>query len=77
MLSRALQHVKTKKYDDGEYTHDEHQYLSLINDIVEVGEKIHGRNGVAVTVCGSAMHFSLKTEPYRFLLRKKLRGRLV
>ena len=72
MLSRALQHVKTKKYDDGEYTHDEHQYLSLINDIVEVGEKIHGRNGVAVTVCGSAMHFSLEHGTIPLLTTKKV-----
>jgi len=39
MLSRALQQIKTKKYQEGEYIHDEHQYLSLINDIIEIGEK--------------------------------------
>ena len=39
MLSRSLQHIKTKKYQEGDYIHDEHQYLSLINDIIEYGEK--------------------------------------
>ena len=72
MLSRALQHIKTKKYQEVEYIHDEHQYLSLINDIIEVGEKVNGRNGVAVTVAGSAMHFSLQDGTIPLLTTKKV-----
>ena len=72
MLSRALQQIKTKKYQDDEYIHDEHQYLSLINDIIEIGEKVNGRNGVAVTVSGSAMHFTLQDGTIPLLTTKKV-----
>jgi thymidylate synthase len=72
MLSRALQQIKTKKYQEDEYIHDEHQYLSLINDIIEIGEKVNGRNGVAVTVSGSAMHFSLQGGTIPLLTTKKV-----
>lgn len=72
MLSRVLRNAKTKKYGEDEYIHDEHQYTSLINDIIEVGEKVNGRNGVAITVCGSAMHFSLEQGTIPLLTTKKV-----
>lgn len=72
MLSRAVHHIKTKKYEDGDYVHDEHQYISLINDIIEYGEKVNGRNGVAVTVCGSAMNFTLEGGKIPLLTTKKV-----
>ena len=39
--------------------HDEYQYLALIRDIGIEGVYETGRNGIAKTVFGSAMHFSL------------------
>ena len=72
MLSRALHNLKLKDYPDGVYEHDEHQYLSLIKDIIEYGEKVNGRNGVAVTVGGSAMHFSLRDGTIPLLTTKKV-----
>ena len=72
MLSRALHNLKLKHYPDGVYEHDEHQYLSLIKDIIEYGEKVNGRNGVAVTVGGSAMHFSLRDGTIPLLTTKKV-----
>ena len=72
MLSRALQTIKKKEYEDGIYNHDEHQYLSLINDIIETGDKINGRNGVVFTVGGSAMHFSLEHGKIPLLTTKKV-----
>ena len=72
MLSRALQNIKKKAYQEGEYIHDEHQYLSLINDIIDVGDKINGRNGVALTVGGCAMHFSLEHGRIPLLTTKKV-----
>ena len=72
MLSRVLQNVKTKTYEDGRFVHDEHQYLSLISDILEFGEKVNGRNGDTLTVCGSAMHFSLEGGTIPLLTTKKV-----
>lgn len=72
MLRRVLENIKTKNYEEGPYVHDEHQYLALINDIIEVGEKINGRNGVAITVCGSAMLFSLENGTIPLLTTKKV-----
>ena len=72
MLSRVLRNAKTKKYGEDEYIHDEHQYTSLINDIIEVGEKVNGRNGVAITVYGSAMHFTLEQGTIPLLTTKKV-----
>lgn len=72
MLSRALHKLKIKKYGDREYEHDEHQYLSLIDDIIKFGVKINCRNGIAVTVGGSAMHFSLQDGIIPILTTKKV-----
>tara|TARA_Y100001937_G_scaffold99052_1_gene135269 strand:- start:54 stop:983 length:930 start_codon:yes stop_codon:yes gene_type:complete len=72
MLSRALQSIKTRNYEDGDYIHDEHQYISLISDIIDYGEKVNGRNGTTITVCGSAMHFSLENGTIPLLTTKKV-----
>ena len=52
--------------------HDENQYLSLISDILEHGTMEKGRNGNAVTVFGSAMHFSLENNKIPIMTTKRL-----
>ncbi len=37
MLRRALESVKRRDYDGEELTHDENQYLGLIDDILKEG----------------------------------------
>ena len=69
MLKRALNNLK--KDENGEY-HDENQYLSLIRDILEYGCMIDGRNGKALTIFGSAMHFNLKNNTIPILTTKKV-----
>ena len=56
MLKRALESLK--KNSDG-YIHDENQYIALIKDILEYGTMVDGRNGNALTIFGSSMHFDL------------------
>ena len=68
MLKNAL---KTIKIIDGEL-HDENQYLNLIKDILSDGDMISGRNGMAKTIYGSAMHFSLDDGTIPLLTTKKL-----
>jgi thymidylate synthase len=55
MLKRL---TDTAKHRDGRLL-DEHQYLRLIEDVLEYGERIEGRNGVTLSIKGAAMHFSL------------------
>lgn len=68
MLKNAL---KSLKMNNGE-SHDEHQYLNLIKDILIEGEMITGRNGNAKTVYGCAMHFSLENGTLPLLTTKKV-----
>lgn len=53
-------------------THDEHQYLELISDIISEGDMITGRNGLTKTIFGSAMHFSLENNTIPLLTTKKV-----
>jgi len=69
MLKRALESLK--KGENGE-THDENQYISLIKDIIASGDMVNGRNGNALTVFGSAMHFSLEDNTIPILTTKKV-----
>jgi len=69
MLKRALESLKTG--ENGE-SHDENQYISLIKDIIASGEMVNGRNGNALTVFGSAMHFSLEDNTIPILTTKKV-----
>jgi thymidylate synthase len=69
MLKRVLE--KTSKNIDGN-RHDENQYLTLIKDILNEGELVTGRNGIAKTVVGSSMHFSLENGILPLLTTKKL-----
>lgn len=54
------------------YENEEDQYLQLINDIINEGSMENGRNGKALTVFGSAMHFSLKDNIVPLLTSKKV-----
>lgn len=72
MLKIALEHLKygeSKKLED---KHDEYQYLNLIKHILDYGTMINGRNGNALTVYGSSMHFSLKDNVWPVLTSKKV-----
>lgn len=52
-------------------THEEHQYLGLIRDILENGEEVTGRNGTTKVKIGATMHFSLKDGAIPILTTKK------
>jgi thymidylate synthase len=62
--------LNNKKRDS--IIHDENQYLKLIDDILEYGELIEGRNGNTKMVYGSAMHFSLEDNKLPLLTTKKV-----
>lgn len=68
MLKRTLESVKTR---NGKI-HDENQYIALIEDILNEGVIVHGRNGKALMVTGSAMHFSLENGVIPLLTTKKV-----
>tara|TARA_Y100000816_G_scaffold291852_1_gene284655 strand:+ start:6245 stop:7111 length:867 start_codon:yes stop_codon:yes gene_type:complete len=50
----------------------EEQYINLINDILENGKLVDGRNGKALTVFGRMMRFSLEDEIIPALTTKKI-----
>ena len=68
MLKNAL---KKNKIRNGK-EHDEKQYLNLIEDSINEGEKVVGRNGTVYMVSGSAMHFSLENKRIPLLTTKKV-----
>ena len=68
MLKRVAEPAKIRNNN----VHDENQYLNLINDILVYGIDETGRNGVARTIFGSAMHFSLNNEVLPLLTTKKV-----
>lgn len=68
MLKIALKELK--KSDNGDL-HDENQYLNLIKQVIENGKIINGRNGKALTIFGSAMHFNLSEDTIPILTTKK------
>ena len=72
MLKTALKTLKVRQYMGNELEHDENQYLNLIKDILNYGVLVNGRNGGALTVCGSSMHFSLENNVLPLLTTKKL-----
>ena len=69
MLKNALNSLKIGP--DGEFN-DEYQYIGLIKDILNQGELINGRNGNALTIFGSAMHFDLTENTIPILTTKKV-----
>ena len=69
MLKTALENLKRGVNGD---IHDEYQYISLMNDILKSGTMVTGRNGNALTVFGSAMHFNLKDNTIPILTTKRV-----
>ncbi len=68
MIKHSLKKLKERKGDK----HDEYQYISLIEDIIQYGEMVSGRNGNALTTFGSAMHFNLENNIVPVLTTKKV-----
>ncbi len=68
MLSRALESIKIRNSKK----HDENQYIALIDDIINHGDMVDGRNGKTLTVFGSSMHFSLENGEIPLLTTKKV-----
>ena len=63
---------KEKTYNTKTVVHDENQYIMLIEDIINHGHMMQGRNGYTKTLCGSAMHFSLENGTLPLLTTKKV-----
>jgi thymidylate synthase len=53
------------------YSHEEYQYLNLIENIIENGNWEEGRNGKTKSIFGSSMRFSLKDGKIPILTTKK------
>ena len=51
--------------------HEEYQYLDLVNDILENGEEVVGRNGTTKVKIGATMRFSLNNGTIHILTKKK------
>ena len=68
MLSRALESIKFRNNQK----HDENQYIALIDDIINHGDMVDGRNGKTLSVFGSSMHFSLENGELPLLTTKKV-----
>jgi thymidylate synthase len=68
MLKIALEQLKVKD----NFNHDENQYLKLLDDIMKYGTMEKGRNGNALTIYGSAMHFNLINNNLPILTTKKV-----
>ncbi len=58
MLKNALNTLKKRKFENDIMHHEENQYLNLIDDILNEGEIVEGRNGKTLAVFGSSMNFS-------------------
>jgi len=72
MLKTALNNLKMREYEGVKIYHEENQYLNLIQDILNEGSMVNGRNGSALTVFGSAMHFTLEGNTVPVLTSKKV-----
>ena len=72
MLKIALDTLKYGESKNPEDKHDEYQYINLIKHILDCGTMIEGRNGNALTIYGSSMHFSLENNTWPLLTSKKV-----
>jgi len=68
MLKNIIKYAKIRKNS----SHEENQYLNVIDDIINDGEMIEGRNGSTLTMFGSAMYFSLENNIIPLLTTKKV-----
>ena len=71
MLKHILNFNKFKNRDSTENYHEEHQYLNLLQDILNEGKLEKGRNGYTKCTIGSVMHFSLENNKIPILTTKK------
>ena len=53
-------------------SHQENQYLNLINRIIKYGVKTEGRNGTTISLLGEKMNFDLSNDKIPLLTTKKL-----
>jgi thymidylate synthase len=58
-------------YNITNHSHEEYQYLNLIENIIENGHWEEGRNGKTKSIFGSSMRFSLKDGKIPILTTKK------
>jgi thymidylate synthase len=72
MLKNALNTLKKRRFENDIIHHEENQYLNLIDDILNEGEMVEGRNGKTLTVFGSSMNFSLENNDLPLLTTKKV-----
>jgi len=72
MLSLVLENNKYKNRNLDNNYHEEHQYLNLINDIIQHGTYETGRNGKTKMVFGSTMIYSLKDNVIPILTTKRV-----
>ena len=72
MLKIALDSLKYGENKNPENKHDEYQYINLIKHILDYGTMVEGRNGNALTIYGSSMHFSLENNTWPLLTSKKV-----
>ena len=68
MIRSSLEKLKERNNKK----HDENQYINLIQDIIDEGVMVEGRNGNALTVFGAAMHFNLSDNIVPVLTTKKV-----
>ena len=68
MLKSQCEHTKNRN----SVYHEENQYISLIQDILDKGYDEVGRNGKVRAVFGAAMHFSLENDTIPLLTTKKV-----
>lgn len=54
------------------YDHPEKQYLSIVKEICETGDKIEGRNGMTFSKNGASMYFSLENNKIPIMTTKKV-----
>ena len=67
-----LKNISEKlKYRNGKF-HDENQYLNLIENVINEGEIVEGRNGKTICGFGAAMTFDLSNGSIPFLTTKQL-----
>jgi thymidylate synthase len=81
IFSMMFIHIKSvgsiKEYldnllEDNRESHEEDQYLELINKILEKGDIIESRNGIVKSIFGNKMEFDLSNNTLPLLTTKKL-----
>jgi thymidylate synthase len=73
MLKNVVEINKYKNRDkNSSDKHEEHQYLNLLQDILNEGFTEKGRNGFTKCIYGAAMHFSLENGKIPILTTKKI-----